>query len=217
MYVSPGLAAVHQRIAALQSQISASLQSSATTAGSVGTGTAAAAPAASPNGTDFQQVLSRTSARLAGAQSTAGVPTGRLVDEHGRLTVPAELEAYGNGRIPPQALQRIGRGEHRLYGPAATACARLLADARRDGVEIGVTDSYRSYDSQVDLVRRKGLYSEGGLAAAPGTSKHGWGLALDLDLDSRAQAWMRTNAGRYGFVEDTPREPWHWAYHGVGT
>jgi LAS superfamily LD-carboxypeptidase LdcB len=37
-------------------------------------------------------------------------------------------------------------------------------------------------------------------------------MAVDLDLDSRAQAWMRTNAGRYGFAEDTPREPWHWAY-----
>ena len=51
------------------------------------------------------------------------------------------------------------------------------------------------------------------LAAAPGTSKHGWGMATDLNLNSEAQAWMRSNAGAFGFVEDTPREPWHWGYH----
>ena len=81
-----------------------------------------------------------------------------------------------------------------------------------EGVTIGITDSYRTYETQVDLVRRKGLYSQGGLAATPGTSDHGWGLAADLRLDASAQAWMRANAGRYGFAEDTPREPWHWAY-----
>jgi LAS superfamily LD-carboxypeptidase LdcB len=37
-------------------------------------------------------------------------------------------------------------------------------------------------------------------------------MAVDLDLDDSAQAWMRENAWRYGFVEDTPREPWHWGY-----
>ena len=79
---------------------------------------------------------------------------------------------------------------------------------------IGVTDSYRSFDAQLDVARRKGLYSQGGLAAQPGTSQHGWGLAVDLDLDARAQAWMRANASRFAFVEDTPHEPWHWAYKG---
>lgn len=88
----------------------------------------------------------------------------------------------------------------------------MIADAKRDGVTIGITDSYRPYEEQVDLARRKGLYSQGGLAAKPGTSEHGWGMATDLDLDAKAQAWMRKNADRYGFVENVPREPWHWAY-----
>ena len=50
------------------------------------------------------------------------------------------------------------------------------------------------------------------LAATPGKSNHGWGLAVDLELDDRAQAWMRENAHNYGFVEDVAREPWHWGY-----
>lgn len=53
-------------------------------------------------------------------------------------------------------------------------------------------------------------------AAAPGatagTSTHGLGLSVDLGLDGRAQAWMRANADRFGFVEDVAGEPWHWTY-----
>ncbi|MEV4508895.1 M15 family metallopeptidase [Dactylosporangium sp. NPDC049525] len=121
-------------------------------------------------------------------------------------------ERYDNGRIPAAALTEVGSTGHRLAKPAATAMEGLLRAAQADGVTIGITDSYRSYDEQVDLARRKGLYAQGGLAAAPGTSDHGWGLAVDLDLDAKAQAWMRANAGRFGFTENTPREPWHWKF-----
>jgi zinc D-Ala-D-Ala carboxypeptidase len=132
--------------------------------------------------------------------------------QYPRLTPPAELVGYGNGRIPAERLESIGVGSHRLYSPAARAYRQMTADAAAQGVTIGITDSYRSYDSQVELAGRKGLYSQGGLAATPGTSNHGWGLAVDLDLDANAQQWMRDHAASYGFVEDTPREPWHWAY-----
>jgi LAS superfamily LD-carboxypeptidase LdcB len=88
----------------------------------------------------------------------------------------------------------------------------MITDAKAQGVKIGITDSYRSYTEQVDVARRKGLYSQGGLAAKPGTSEHGWGMATDLDLNNKAQAWMRANGEKYGFVENTPREPWHWAF-----
>lgn len=127
----------------------------------------------------------------------------------------ADLSAYGNGRIPTEALTPIGTGSHRLDAGAAEAFSALQAAARAEGVTIGITDSYRSYDDQVRLAEEKGLYSQGGLAAVPGTSDHGWGRALDLDLDDRALAWMRTNATRFGFVEDTPREPWHWTFEEV--
>lgn len=126
--------------------------------------------------------------------------------------IPADLVAYGNGKIPPAALTNIAETGHRLWAPAGESFEQLRADATKDGVTIGITDSYRSYESQVEVAERKGLYTQGGLAAAPGTSQHGWGVALDLKLDPQAQAWMRTNARHYGFVEDTPREPWHWVY-----
>jgi hypothetical protein len=147
-----------------------------------------------------------------GTAAPLGPAVKRATGDYGKLEPPAELVAYGNGRIPAQALEPIGVGDHRLWAPAAASFRQLRADAAAAGVQIGVTDSYRDYGTQVSLAQRKGLYSQGGLAASPGSSNHGWGMALDLDLDSTAQAWMRENAWRYGFVEDTPREPWHWGY-----
>jgi D-alanyl-D-alanine carboxypeptidase len=144
------------------------------------------------------------------ASVALGRPRG--LSAAGPAGAAASLAAFGNGRIPAEALTPIGRGNHRLSAPAAAAFRELEAAAKRDGVTFGVTDSYRSYDQQVELAKRKGLYSEGGLAARPGTSDHGWGLSLDLDLDAKAQAWMRANAGRFGYVEDVPREPWHWTF-----
>jgi zinc D-Ala-D-Ala carboxypeptidase len=140
----------------------------------------------------------------------------RTPGDYARLEAPPELAGFGNGQIPSEALAPIGVGSHRLWAPAATAFQQMSAAAAADGVTIGVTDSYRSYDSQVDLARRKGLYSQGGLAATPGTSNHGWGLALDLDLDGQAQSWMQEHAWQYGFVESVPREPWHYEYRPAG-
>lgn len=126
--------------------------------------------------------------------------------------IPTDLVAYGNGKIPKTALQEVGSTGHRLWAPAAEQLTKLIADAKRDGVTIGITDSYRPYEEQVDLARRKGLYSQGGLAAKPGTSEHGWGMATDLDLNAKALTWMRANASKYGFDENVPRESWHWAF-----
>ncbi len=126
--------------------------------------------------------------------------------------VPTDLARYGNGRIPANALVQVGQTGHRMWAPAATALTRLIDDAARAGVAIGVTDSYRSYDSQVQVAQEKGLYRNGGLAATPGTSTHGWGRSADLDLSPRALAWMREHGSKYGFVADVPRESWHWTY-----
>jgi hypothetical protein len=131
---------------------------------------------------------------------------------YGRLDPPPELVIHGNGRVPADALSPVGDTGHILWEPAALGLDRLIDDAAADGVIVGITDSYRPIDVQERLAREKGLYHQGGLAAVPGTSNHGWGIATDLDLDAPGLAWMRSNAWRYGFVEDVPREPWHWTY-----
>ena len=131
----------------------------------------------------------------------------------GGISVPAELAVHGNGQIPRDALSPIAQSGHRLWAPAAQAWDALVDAAAHAGFDLRITDSYRSYDQQVDLARRKGLYATGGLAAVPGTSNHGWGLAVDADVrDPALLEWLRQNGPAFGWVERVPREPWHWVY-----
>ncbi len=187
---------MHARIADIQSRIIAMQTQSATAA------TPASTTSSAASGATFANHLSDAVATQSSAKTYKLNSKG----------IPTDLAAYGNGRIPASALSKVGDTNHRLWAPAAESLTRMIANAKRDGVTIGITDSYRPYAEQVDLVRRKGLYSQGGLAAKPGTSEHGWGMAADLDLNSKALTWMRANAEKYGFDENVPRESWHWAY-----
>jgi D-alanyl-D-alanine carboxypeptidase len=146
------------------------------------------------------------------ATTGAGTSIGQI-GGYGRVTPPADLAAYGNGHIPAAALEPVGQGGHRLSAPAARAWKACVEAARADGIDLTITDSYRTYDQQVDLVQRKGLYSNGGFGATPGSSNHGWGLAVDADVTSpQTLNWLRANAWQFGFVEAVPREPWHWEF-----
>jgi len=202
-----GIEAVNSRIADIQSRIIA-LQTQQVAATKAKT---AATSATSAPGGSFATVL----ADAMDTQSSAGTAKSSSLNKSYSLNskgIPTELVGYGNGKIPANALEKVGTTNHKLWAPAAESLTRMISDAKAQGVTIGITDSYRSYTEQVDVARRKGLYSQGGLAAKPGTSEHGWGMATDLDLNNKAQAWMRANGEKYGFVENTPREPWHWAY-----
>ena len=170
--------------------------------------TGAASRAASASVSAPRSTSAGRYAGFAGAGSSVGTIGG-----FGAMPVAPELRAHGNGQIPASALEPIGQRGHRLHAPAAEAWTSAVAAARAEGIELRVTDTYRTYDQQVDLVARKGLYSNGGYAAVPGTSNHGWGLAVDADVrDPATLAWLRSNAHRFGFVEAVPREPWHWEF-----
>ena len=199
-----GIEAVNSRIADIQSRIIAMQTQQA---GAVKQASSASSTT-SVSGGSFATAL----ADAMGSQSAAGTPAAAKSYSLNSKGIPTELVGYGNGKIPANALEKVGNTSHKLWAPAAESLNKMIGDAKAQGVHIGITDSYRSYSEQVDVARRKGLYSQGGLAAKPGTSEHGWGMATDLDLNNKAQAWMRANGEKYGFVENVPREPWHWAY-----
>jgi LAS superfamily LD-carboxypeptidase LdcB len=189
------------------------------TTGNIGATAAAGTTAVkSAGGTAFASALadavSATKEAAAAIAPSAGSSAKKVGGSHAvnGKGIPTELVAYGNGKIPANALEKVGATGHKLWKPAAESLENMIEAAKKDGVKIGITDSYRSFEEQVDVARRKGLYSQGGLAAKPGTSDHGWGMAVDLDLNAKAQAWMRKHGEEYGFEEDTPREPWHWGF-----
>jgi D-alanyl-D-alanine dipeptidase len=122
------------------------------------------------------------------------------------------LNEASNGLLNGSYLTSIG-GNHKLNSEAAVAYLKMVNAAKSQGVDWGITDSYRNLDAQKDVAKRKGLYSKGGLAAEPGTSNHGWGSALDLKFNGKGNAleWLKKNAATYGFT-NIPREPWHWEH-----
>jgi len=128
---------------------------------------------------------------------------------------------YANGLIPPAALCPLpGAPAHRLRCDAADAFAALGAAYAEDfGKPICLTDSYRTYQAQVAVYAVKP-----DLAAVPGTSNHGWALAIDFcggieGFGTPQHAWMQANAGRFGWVHPawaeptgSKPEPWHWEF-----
>lgn len=129
---------------------------------------------------------------------------------------------YPNGLIPANALCPIGVGEHLLRCDASAAWIALSrAFEEQFGRALCMTDSYRSFGSQVTLYGQKPA-----LAAVPGTSNHGWALAVDLcggvqTFGTAEYVWMQANAGRFGWIHPTwadpgngREEPWHWEYAG---
>lgn len=132
---------------------------------------------------------------------------------------PPDLAQYGNGQLPDSVLVSIGQGGHRLSSAAAQHFLAMKAAAAADGITLKVSDSYRTYDQQVQLVKTKGLYApgKGGGGAVPGTSEHGWGQAVDFAVNDAAYAWLQQHSAEYGFVADTPGEVWHYGYHGPGS
>jgi hypothetical protein len=129
-------------------------------------------------------------------------------------------EASANGQIPEGDLCALWDGGQMLRGDAAVALSELNRNFRAAfGRDMCITDSYRSLAEQ-----RRVAYAKPGLAATPGTSNHGWGLAIDLcTSENRSQSvmsWLSENGPTYGW--DNPDwarrggsgayEPWHWEY-----
>jgi hypothetical protein len=126
---------------------------------------------------------------------------------------------YQNGRVPLMALAHPAQAPTAWFRPdAAAAFDRLSAAyAARFGHPLRVTDSYRDYAHQVSTKATKGY-----LAAKPGTSNHGWGLAADVVVGGYGSAdyqWLLHNAPAYGWSNPgwaqaggSKPEPWHYEF-----
>jgi D-alanyl-D-alanine carboxypeptidase len=170
------------------------------------------------------------------------LPLDRL---HERLHALGLDDGYGErSGLPlvaePMWLAFAGHDRYRrplwLHPRTARAWTHLREAAMRDDVVLEAISGYRSHDYQLGIFERKlarGLAVDEILTvnAAPGYSEHHSGLALDIGAPDEppaeesfertaAFAWLRENAGDYGFVMSYPRdnphgivyEPWHWAF-----
>lgn len=131
----------------------------------------------------------------------------------------AAASGGANGRLAGRVLCDVGSGE-RLRADAARAYAALaVAYESRFDTAPCLIDGYRTLGEQEQLRRAKPR-----LAARPGSSEHGWGLAIDLGCGVQSRrtvqhAWMQENAPRLGWVNPewaqtggSRPEPWHWEF-----
>lgn len=131
---------------------------------------------------------------------------------------------FANGMIPDTSLCPLaGQPNHRLRCDAAAAWnAMAAAYQKANHAPMCITDSYRSYAVQVQTYATKPT-----LAAVPGTSNHGWALAVDLcgginKFNTPQYDWMVANAPKFGWRHpDWARqgggreEPWHWEFGNI--
>ncbi|MDQ8042623.1 D-alanyl-D-alanine carboxypeptidase family protein [Cellulosimicrobium sp. XJ-DQ-B-000] len=160
----------------------------------------------------------------AGATALAGTTLAeRLAEVVERYA--GSTAQYQNGRIPPEALCALDFAPGKtLRCDAAEQLEALAAEFEKEfGYALKITDAYRPYDEQVRLKAVKPY-----LAAVPGTSQHGWGLAIDVGGNvpsgtSLEYVWLRTHGPDYGW--DNPAwarpngskpEPWHFEFFAAG-
>jgi LAS superfamily LD-carboxypeptidase LdcB len=151
------------------------------------------------------------------------------------IRVPPILKKHQNGDLPLELLVRI-RPYGWLYKTAAASWTAMKKAAKKDGVVLKPTsamDAYRPVTVQrsVFFQRYTTTKLEGrptrnynqavwwlkpGYAplAAPGTSNHGWGLAVDVWAvgDDDRLDWLLGNHARFGWSWEVQSEPWHIRY-----
>jgi hypothetical protein len=161
---------------------------------------------------------------------------------------PAAIRGRQNGKLPTDLLGVVaglaGGPTVRLVDPARRAWRALSAAATQAGHTLKATstnDSYRPYAVQERIFRERYTNTPNGTpakhwqgkkwflkpdfaaAAVPGTSNHGWGLAVDTgeekdgdtgtrSLDTTTLDWLVDNEERFGFSHEIQSERWHIRY-----
>lgn len=146
---------------------------------------------------------------------------------------PGAWGGFENGRIPENLLATVPWDGRIILRADATAALIALNNAFRAefGYNLPLNDGYRDYPNQVKA--RQDWCGRGNCngAADPGTSTHGWALAIDIgDRSHRVigynhptYLWLKANAARFGWAQPDwaeiggrgPDEAWHWEFWGL--
>lgn len=156
-----------------------------------------------------------------GGTSGSGSGAGQATGENGKLDLSqlakVTIVCEGSWSLPYLTVE------------ASAALTQLNAAFKKQfGRDLHGISCYRSYEQQVAAKAYWEARGKPEYAATPGTSNHGWGVAIDLQAkpgtkmtySSEEYKWLMGNAGTYGFCNPVsmrqggsgPDEPWHWQY-----
>ncbi|MFI2486784.1 M15 family metallopeptidase [Promicromonospora kroppenstedtii] len=185
------------------------------------TSTAADAAASSAfTGTDLER-LGEAEYDLSTKRSVVTAATEAMATAQDAVTCPAPDQVWDpdSGKLQKDQLARIP------WAPDFVVRADVLdglialdeAYQAEFGTHLTINSAYRSYASQEELYDPSSP-----IAAPPGCSNHGLGLAVDIGggvetFDTPQYNWLKTHAEAHGwihpaFAEPNGRvpEPWHW-------
>lgn len=116
-----------------------------------------------------------------------------------------EVRADGTGRTYARQVQMF---DGTLPANRTATEGRYLPEPLWAGYGLAkLTDDIRSWIAK-RWRRRTGTAS----AAVPGTSNHGWWLAIDFVITPGMVDWLIANAARFGYSAEIQTENWHWRY-----
>jgi LAS superfamily LD-carboxypeptidase LdcB len=148
-----------------------------------------------------------------------------------KLVKPADLANKTPGKLPPELLTALPGGG-KLHHLAAKAWFAMVEHAKAVNIELKPTssaDTYRSYDMQLAGFKQRYTLKNTGTGktrhfegktwylkrkmaplAAPGTSNHNLGLAVDVsNANGPRLKWLVENEHLFGFSHELQEEPWH--------
>lgn len=167
-----------------------------------------------------------------------------------KLVMPKDLKGIENGKLPANLLKKIAPSG-RMHHLAAASWTVLRQLAEQEGIVLGHVGDYRPYEQQVALFQQRmkpfpdakkqtqttrkwngetWYLHTGAPVATPGTSNHGWGLAIDaaVVLPKKGQTvaistkpprakrsglqFLLAEAPSLGWSWELQSEPWHIRY-----
>ena len=170
--------------------------------------------AQSINGEDDEEDTPSTTAKTPDNGEAVGEPQLEEAQQDG-------WGGHSNGEIPDSDLQALSFSpENKMHKKAATAMEEMNKAYKADnGSDLTINEAYRDCATQIRYSKELGSRAA---PAPPCISKHGWGLAADINVggfDSPAYKWLEANAHKYGYVNPpwakpggSKPEPWHWEY-----
>lgn len=139
------------------------------------------------------------------SQGTVGPSPSGMVDRSQPNIQPSK---------PTGKLKSIGGGHSLDSGGAADAYIKMRDEAKKQGVNLTLSSSFRSYEQQNYLYQLY-LKGQGNLAAPPGRSNHEKGLAIDV---ANGIPWVQKYGSKFGWINTgmgfSQKEPWHFDFKG---
>jgi hypothetical protein len=136
------------------------------------------------------------------SKPTAPPPPQPSKNKNGFLT-SSELMKVKPLSYPPD--YQDWYGGNAMLNPSAGRS--FVAAQKAYGKDIPINSAYRSYEHQKRV--------SGPVKATPGYSKHGLGLAIDLEPNTAPYNWMKQHGPKYGwYYANIPGDPYHFEYRG---